>query len=123
MRLVPCSPPTGDLESAPVTALQPADEAGLWEGFWANDDSYLARCTNGQESPRWFRYEEPSAPDQDVIADERAGAVPPQNVPERRRRSRSGQHAAVVAPRRARVVLVGARGGRAMVGRRRASGG
>ena len=57
MRLVPCSPPSEPLDSAPRTALLCEPEPGTdWEGFWSRaTDGYYARCTTPEGAAHWYR--------------------------------------------------------------------
>lgn len=53
MQLLPCAPPVGPLERAPMTALRPEGE-GEWVGFWAGDHAYYARHTREDGGAEWF---------------------------------------------------------------------
>ena len=57
MRLVPCSPPSEPLDSAPRTALLRDLEPGTdWEGFWSHStDAYYTRCTTRDGATHWYR--------------------------------------------------------------------
>lgn len=58
MDLVACAAPRGILEVAPVPGLRQDSAMELWEGFWAEDDRYYARCTRPAGTIEWYRYEE-----------------------------------------------------------------
>ncbi len=58
MDLVACAAPRGVLEVAPVSGLKQDSALELWEGFWAEDDRYYARCTTAAGTIEWYRYEE-----------------------------------------------------------------
>jgi hypothetical protein len=58
MDLVACSAPRGILEVAPITGLREDSPLELWEGFWAADDQYYARCTRAGGAVEWYKYEE-----------------------------------------------------------------
>lgn len=58
MDLVACSAPRGILEVAPAPGLRQDSPASLWEGFWAEDDRFYARCTRPSGAIEWYRYEE-----------------------------------------------------------------
>jgi hypothetical protein len=45
MNLVACDAPGGVLDEAPHTALRQDTSTEHWDGFWADDDRYYARCT------------------------------------------------------------------------------
>jgi hypothetical protein len=62
MRLVPCTPPTEPLDSAPRTALVRDIDAGTaWDGFWSrSSDAYYARHTAGDGSTKWYRMHDTS---------------------------------------------------------------
>ena len=60
MKLIPCAPPRGTVNAAPLTTLitPTMQQLERWEGFWGEDDVYYARLSasdESQESPRWFR--------------------------------------------------------------------
>src|SRR5688500_12824822 len=60
MQLVTCPRPLGALESAPATSLAERTVDGRWEGFWAEDESYVARCTGADGGVLWYRIEDDS---------------------------------------------------------------
>jgi hypothetical protein len=62
MRLVPCSPPTEPLDTAPRTALLRDLEPGTdWEGFWSrSSDAYYTRCTTSEGATHWYRISDDS---------------------------------------------------------------
>ena len=56
MHLLPCVPPTTQLEPAPRTALRADSALERWEGYWdVSDESYYARCVRADGSDQWFR--------------------------------------------------------------------
>ncbi len=58
MKIVPCSVPSGSIESAPLTSL-PLGLGGVEtrvDAFWAEDDSYLVRLDEPMGA-LWFRVE------------------------------------------------------------------
>jgi hypothetical protein len=57
MNLVACDAPAGVLDEAPHTALRQDTSAEHWDGFWADDDRYYARCTTAA-GVAWYRMEE-----------------------------------------------------------------
>ncbi|HSJ63358.1 MAG TPA: hypothetical protein VK922_05545 [Gemmatimonadaceae bacterium] len=58
MELVACAAPRGILEVAPTPGLRKDSPTELWEGFWAEDDRFYARCTRPAGAIEWYRYEE-----------------------------------------------------------------
>ncbi len=58
MDLLACSAPRGILEVAPTPGLRQDSPTDLWEGFWAEDDRFYARCTSSTGAVDWYRYEE-----------------------------------------------------------------
>jgi hypothetical protein len=58
MNLVACAAPRGVLEVAPVPGARQDTAMEYWEGFWAEDDRYYARCTSATGAIEWYRYEE-----------------------------------------------------------------
>ena len=62
MRLVPCSPPTEPLDTAPRTALLRDLEPGtVGEGFWSRStDAYYTRCTTREGAIHWYRISDDS---------------------------------------------------------------
>ena len=71
MQLVTCPRPLGALESAPATSLAERTVDGRWEGFWAEDESYVARCTGADGGVLWYR----------IVDDAASGAEAPQDAP------------------------------------------
>lgn len=57
MNLVACDAPAGVLDEAPHTALRQDTSAEQWEGFWADDDRYYARCTTAA-GVAWYRLDD-----------------------------------------------------------------
>jgi len=57
MNLVACDAPAGVLDEAPHTALRQDTAAEQWEGFWADDDRYYARCTTAA-GVAWYRLDD-----------------------------------------------------------------
>jgi len=57
MNLVACDAPAGVLDSAPHTALRQDTSTEQWEGFWADDDRYYARCTSAA-GVAWYRMDD-----------------------------------------------------------------
>jgi hypothetical protein len=56
VHLLPCKPPTGQLESAPRTALRADTAQERWEGFWGvENEAYYARCERPDGSRQWYR--------------------------------------------------------------------
>ena len=57
MKLIPCAPPRGSLNVAPLTDLVTPVMRQLeaWDAFWGEDDAYYARLTNTDATTRWFR--------------------------------------------------------------------
>ena len=56
MQLLPCSRPTGSLETAPRTSLRADSERERWAGFWCvTDDAYYTCCTDAEGREVWFR--------------------------------------------------------------------
>jgi hypothetical protein len=57
MKLIPCAPPRGPLNAAPLTDLVTPVMRQLetWDAFWGEDDTYYARLTSGDATARWFR--------------------------------------------------------------------
>jgi hypothetical protein len=58
--LLPCHRPTGTLERAPRTSLQPftadAVDGERWDGFWClADEKYYARCIEHDGRELWYR--------------------------------------------------------------------
>lgn len=41
-----------------MTGLRQDTQLELWEGFWADDDRFYARCTRPTGAVEWYRYEE-----------------------------------------------------------------
>lgn len=58
MDLVACAAPRGVLEVAPAPGVRRDSTTELWEGFWAEDDRFYARCTRPAGAIEWYRYEE-----------------------------------------------------------------
>jgi hypothetical protein len=58
MDLVACAAPRGMLEVAPAPGLGQDSSTELWEGYWAEDDRFYARCTRSTGAIDWYRYEE-----------------------------------------------------------------
>lgn len=59
MHLLPCHRPTGTLERAPRTSLQPCaheiPDGEQWDGFWSLDDEqYYARCIERGGREIWY---------------------------------------------------------------------
>jgi hypothetical protein len=69
MNLVACDAPAGLLDEAPHTALRQDTSTEHWEGFWADDDRYYARCTT-TAGVAWYRL------DDCIHAEEAVPAVP-----------------------------------------------
>ncbi len=58
MRLVPCTPPTEPLDTAPTTALL-REAAAEWDGFWSrSSDAYYARHTMHDGRMEWYRMDD-----------------------------------------------------------------
>jgi hypothetical protein len=57
MNLVACDAPVGELDSAPHTALRQDTSTEHWDGFWADDDRYYARCTTAA-GVAWYRMDD-----------------------------------------------------------------
>ncbi len=57
MNLVACDAPVGVLDEAPHTALRQDTSAEHWDGFWADDDRYYARCTTAA-GVAWYRLDD-----------------------------------------------------------------
>jgi hypothetical protein len=57
MNLVACDAPGGVLDEAPHTALRQDTSTELWDGFWADDDRYYARCTTAAGAA-WYRLDD-----------------------------------------------------------------
>ena len=57
MNLVACDAPAGVLDEAPHTALRQDTSTEQWEGFWADDDRYYARCTTAA-GVTWYRLDD-----------------------------------------------------------------
>jgi hypothetical protein len=57
MNLVACDAPAGVLDEAPHTALRQDTSAEHWDGFWADDDRYYARCTTAA-GVAWYRLDD-----------------------------------------------------------------
>jgi hypothetical protein len=56
VHLLPCSPPTGSLESAPRTSLRDDSAYVRWEGFWCvADEGYYARGVRADGTEQWYR--------------------------------------------------------------------
>ena len=57
MKLIPCAPPRGSLNAAPLTDLVTPVMRQLeaWDAFWGEDDAYYARLTGTDATTRWFR--------------------------------------------------------------------
>jgi hypothetical protein len=57
MKLIPCAPPRGSLNAAPLTDLVTPVMRQLeaWDAFWGEDDAYYARLTASDSTTRWFR--------------------------------------------------------------------
>ena len=91
MHLVPFHPPAGILEVAPRTSLGEDTADARWEGFWClDDDRYYARRSRANGVVEWFRYAEGRA------------------------RVRRWREARVLPIRRARMMIVGRYGRRAI---------
>ncbi|HYC49603.1 MAG TPA: hypothetical protein VEB19_00715 [Gemmatimonadaceae bacterium] len=58
MHLLPCDRPEGLLESAPRTSLSGPATLAQWEGFWASDERYYARCTQVDGTAQWYRVDD-----------------------------------------------------------------
>jgi hypothetical protein len=69
MNLVACDAPVGVLDEAPHTALRQDTSTEHWDGFWADDDRYYARCTTAA-GVAWYRL------DDGIDAEQAAPAVP-----------------------------------------------
>jgi len=69
MRLVPCTPPTEPLDTAPTTALLRDAEPGTeWDGFWSrSSDAYYARHTMGDGRTEWFRMDDVAVLDAEPV--------------------------------------------------------
>jgi hypothetical protein len=57
MNLVACDAPVGELDEAPHTALRQDTSTEHWDGFWADDDRYYARCTTAA-GVAWYRMDD-----------------------------------------------------------------
>ena len=57
MNLVACDAPAGVLDEAPHTALRQDTSTEHWDGFWADDDRYYARCTT-TAGVAWYRLDD-----------------------------------------------------------------
>jgi len=57
MNLVACDAPAGVLDEAPHTALRQDTSSEHWDGFWADDDRYYARCTTAA-GVAWYRLDD-----------------------------------------------------------------
>jgi hypothetical protein len=57
MNLVACDAPAGVLDEAPHTALRQDTSTEQWDGFWADDDQYYARCTTAA-GVAWYRMDD-----------------------------------------------------------------
>lgn len=57
MNLVACDAPAGVLDEAPRTALRQDTSTEHWDGFWADDDRYYARCTTAA-GVAWYRLDD-----------------------------------------------------------------
>ena len=57
MNLVACDAPVGVLDEAPHTALRQDTSTEHWDGFWADDDRYYARCTTAA-GVAWYRLDD-----------------------------------------------------------------
>jgi hypothetical protein len=57
MNLVACDAPAGVLDEAPHTALRQDTSTEHWDGFWADDDRYYARCTTAA-GVAWYRLDD-----------------------------------------------------------------
>ena len=57
MNLVACDAPAGVLDEAPHTALRQDTSNEHWDGFWADDDRYYARCTT-PAGILWYRLDD-----------------------------------------------------------------
>ena len=55
MHLLPCKRPEGPLESAPRTGLRADTKDERWEGYWASDERYFARCVERSGREYWYR--------------------------------------------------------------------
>ena len=57
MKLIPCAPPRGPLNVAPLTDLVTPvmRQLEVWDAFWGEDDAYYTRLTQNDSSARWFR--------------------------------------------------------------------
>jgi hypothetical protein len=58
MNLVACDAPAGVLDEAPHTALRQDTSTERWQGFWADDDRYYARCTTVDGLASWYRLDD-----------------------------------------------------------------
>jgi hypothetical protein len=58
MNLVACDAPGGVLDEAPHTALRQDTSTEKWQGFWADDDRYYARCTTVDGVASWYRLDD-----------------------------------------------------------------
>jgi hypothetical protein len=111
VRLLPCSPPDGSLESAPQSALCDDAPGTQWDGFWAQaNERYYVRCTRADGSIQWFRFADEDAISTDSGA--RVLALHPRVSARRETRMR------VMTARSGRPVLVGVRPARRSAGRR-----
>jgi hypothetical protein len=77
MNLVACDAPAGVLDEAPHTGLRQDTSAEQWEGFWADDDQYYARCTSAA-GVAWYRVADGIDPE---TAQAAATPVPQHSIP------------------------------------------
>jgi hypothetical protein len=112
VRLLPCNPPGGSLESAPRTSLRKDTRDERWDGFWClADEKYYARCTSAHGVEQWFRVVDEAR--SEPVVDTRKARV----LPMRRRDARAARGDTRMlllwAPSGRRPILVGTRPPRA----------
>jgi len=73
VHLLPCNPPTGQLEPAPRTALRADSAQERWEGYWGvADEAYYARSVRTDGTDQWYRL----ADEGSALADRGARILP-----------------------------------------------
>ena len=112
MRLLPCNPPNGSLESAPRTSLRKDTRDERWDGFWSlADEKYYARCTSAHGVEQWYRVVD--EPRSESVVEPRKARVLPMRRRDARGRDDVSRTMLLWAPSGRRPILVGTRPPRA----------
>jgi hypothetical protein len=112
VRLLPCNPPNGSLESAPRTSLRKDTRDERWDGFWClADEKYYARCTSAHGVEQWYRVVD--EPRSESVVEPRKARVLPLRRRDARARNDVSRTMLLWAPSGRRPILVGTRPPRA----------